>query len=42
MCWDDCYAKVDDRLYIFTVYILTIIQFKEEYKNLPSPNSAYL
>gem|GEM_PF-4813509 len=35
MCWDDCYAKVEDMLHFFTVYILTITQFKEEYKNPP-------
>lgn len=42
LSWDNCRGKISDKFQQFTDYLITIIESKEEYKALPTPNGGYL
>lgn len=42
LSWNNCRGRINDKFQQFTSYILQIIESKEEYKKLPTPQSGYL
>jgi len=40
--WDNCRGKISDKLQQFTNFIISIIEAKDEYKELPAPKGGYL
>jgi len=42
LSWDDCRGRISDKFQQFTNYIIQIIESKEEYKKLPTPEGGYL
>jgi hypothetical protein len=42
LSWDNCRGKTNDKLQQVTDYIISIIESKEEYRNLPTPKGGYL
>ncbi len=41
MSWDNCSGRIDDRLQEFTDYVVSIIESKEEYQELPDATGGY-
>ena len=41
MSWDNCRGRIDDRLQEFTAYVVSIIESKEEYQELPDATGGY-
>lgn len=42
LSWNNCRGKISDKFQEFTNYIIPIIESREEYRELPTPNGAYL
>ncbi len=42
LSWNNCIGRVSDKLRQFTNYIIQIIESKNEYKALPTPEAGYL
>ena len=42
LSWNDCRGEISDKFQQFTSYIIQIIESKEEYKKLPTPQGGYM
>ena len=42
LSWNNCRGRISDKFQRFTNYIIQIIESKEEYKKLPTPQGGYL
>lgn len=42
LSWDNCSGEIDSKLQEFTNYVISIIESKDEYKELPDATGGYL
>ncbi len=42
LSWNNCRGGISDKFQQFTNYVMEIIESKEEYRQLPTPQSGYL
>ena len=42
LSWNNCQGRMSDKFQQFTSYVIQIIESKEEYKKLPTPQGGYL
>ena len=42
LSWNNCRGRISDKFQQFTSYVIQIIESKEEYKKLPTPQGGYL
>jgi len=42
LSWNNCRGRVSDKFQQFASYVIQIIESKEEYKKLPTPQGGYL
>lgn len=42
LSWDDCRGEINEKFTEFSNYMKKLIESKDEYKNIPKPNTGYL